>query len=172
MIVSEIMSKEVVTVTPETPYRDLWKYFFSHRIHTIPVVDDRKKLLGIINREDLLRPIYPQYQEVFEYLETSKDYEAMEDKVREMAHLNAKKLMSTHVIFTREDTLIMRVLSRMIVRKVDQLPVLTYEDVVVGIITKGDIFYSLFRSRMTKKETAAKRRKPIVSSKKKSKKRR
>ena len=42
--------------------------------------------------------------------------------------------------FSRESTLVMRALSRMIVRHVDQLPVLNDEDEVVGVITKGDIF--------------------------------
>lgn len=160
MIVSEIMSTELVTVTPETPYRDIWKLFFSNRIHTIPVVNKSQKLIGIISREDLLRPLYPQYQNVLEYLETSKDFEDMENRVHEMQGKTAKDLMSTRVIFTREDTLIMRVLSRMIVRKVDQLPVLTYDDIVIGVVTKGDIFYSLFRTRLTSgKETVKQVRK-------------
>lgn len=148
MIVSEIMSKDLVTVTADTPFREIWKQFFSNRIHTIPVVDKKKKLLGVISRADLLRALYPQYQHVLEYLESARDYEKMEERVDEMEGKLAKDLMSTRVIFTREDTLIMRVLSRMIVRKVDQLPVLTYDDKVVGVVTKGDIFYSLFQARL------------------------
>lgn len=167
MIVSEIMSKEVVTVYPETPYREIWKKFFSHRIHTIPVVDKNNKLLGIIARADLLRPLYPQYQNVFEYLETSRDFEAMEDKISEMAGYKAKDLMCTNVIFTREDTLIMRVLSRMIVRKLDQLPVLTYDDEVIGVITKGDIFYSLFQSRVSRKKRSLASVKPVLPKRRK-----
>jgi len=167
MIVSEIMSKGVVTVYPETSYREIWKKFFSNRIHTIPVVDKSNKLLGIIARADLLRPLYPQYQNVFEYLETSKDFEAMEDKISEMAGYRAKDLMCTTVIFTRVDTLIMRVLSRMIVRKLDQLPVLTYDDEVIGVITKGDIFYSLFQSRLSKKKSSSASVKPVLSKRRK-----
>jgi len=151
MIVSEIMSKGVVTVSPETPYREIWKRFFSKHIHTLPVVNTKNKLLGIITREDLLRPLYPQYQDVFEYLETSKDFEAMENKVQDLEGLKAKDLMSGTVVFTRADTLIMRVLSRMIVRNVDQLPVLTDKDEVIGVITKGDIFYTLFRTQLAPK---------------------
>lgn len=156
MIVSEIMSTELVTVHPDTPFREIWKQFFSNRIHTIPVVDKHTKLLGIISRADLLRPLYPQYQNVLEYLQSSRDFEDMEGRVNEMEGKTAKDLMSTRVIFTREDTLIMRVLSRMIVRKVDQLPVLTYEDRVVGVVTKGDIFYSLFKDRLRGKKSSKK----------------
>ncbi len=164
MIVSQIMSKGVVTVSPETPYREIWKRFFSKHIHTLPVVDKNNKLVGIITREDLLRPLYPQYQDVFEYLESSKDFEAMEDRVRELEPLKAKALMSGTVVFTRADTLIMRVLSRMIVRNVDQLPVLTEDDKVIGVITKGDIFYTLFRTHLVP-ESGAKTKNQSVKTK-------
>jgi len=161
MIVSQIMSKKVVTVEPTTPYLAIWKRFFSKHIHTLPVVDKKNKLVGIITREDLLRPLYPQYQDVFEYLESSKDFEAMEDKVEDLEGLTAKDLMSSTVVFTRSDTLIMRVLSRMIVRNVDQLPVLRGDDTVMGVITKGDIFYTLFRTHLVPK--GLKKRKKLTA---------
>lgn len=145
MIVSEIMSKEVVTVSPETSYRDLCKIIFRSHIHTLPVVDRRKHLIGMVTRKDILERIYPKYQDVMEYLETPQDFEAMEERIREMGPVKASDIMCRTVIFARETTLVMRALSRMIVRHVDQLPILNDDDEVVGLITKGDIFYSLFR---------------------------
>jgi len=58
--------------------------------------------------------------------------------------------MCRSVIFARETTLVMRALSRMIVRHVDQLPILNGDDEVVGVVTKGDIFYSLFKKNFEK----------------------
>ncbi len=145
MTVSEIMSRAVMTVTPETTYRDLCKKIFSTHIHTMPVVNSTGKLVGIVTRKDILERLYPKYQDVMDYLETPQDFEAMEERIREMAPIKAKDIMCRTVIFSRESTLVMRALSRMIVRHVDQLPVLNDEDQVVGVITKGDIFYSLFR---------------------------
>lgn len=145
MIVSDIMSRDVMTVTPDTSYRDVWKKIFSTHWHTVPVTDSQKRLVGIITRKDLLARLYPNYQDVLEFLETPQDFEAMEDRIKELAPLKVKDIMCKTVIFSRESTLVMRALSRMIVRHVDQLPVLNDEDEVVGVITKGDIFYSLFR---------------------------
>lgn len=145
MTVSEIMSRAVMTVTPDTTYRDVCKKIFSTHIHTLPVVSRENKLIGIITRKDILERLYPKYQDVMDYLETPQDFEAMEERIREMAPILARDIMSRTVIFSRESTLVMRALSRMIVRHVDQLPVLNDEDEVVGVITKGDIFYSLFR---------------------------
>ncbi len=147
-----------MTVTPDTTYRDLCKKIFSTHIHTLPVVDPDNKLIGIVTRKDILERLYPKYQDVMDYLETPQDFEAMEERIREMAPIKAKDIMCRTVIFSRETTLVMRALSRMIVRHVDQLPVLSDDDQVVGVITKGDIFYSLFRKNFggDKKSTKGK----------------
>ncbi len=152
MLVAEIMSKTIVTVSRDTPFKDIWKKIFVKRIHSIPVVDNKSKLVGLISREDLLKSLYPKYQDVMENLETAGDFEAMEARMEDMKGLKAGDLMSKTVIFTRDSTLIMRALSRMIVRNLAQLPVLDDHDTVVGIITKGDIFYSLFQNHFEKKK--------------------
>ncbi len=156
MIVSEIMSKDVLTVAPDTSYRDLCKKIFASHIHTLPVVDRQKGLVGIVTRKDILERLYPKYQDVLEFLETPQDFEAMEDRIEEMAPLRARDIMCTTVIFARETTLVMRALSRMIVRHVDQLPILNDDDQVVGVVTKGDIFYSLFQRHFAGKSTKSK----------------
>lgn len=156
MTVSEIMSRAVMTVSPDTTYRDLCKKIFSTHIHTLPVVDPDGRLVGIVTRKDILERLYPKYQDVMDYLETPQDFEAMEERIREMAPVKAKDMMCRMVIFTRESTLVMRALSRMIVRHVDQLPVLNDDDQVVGVITKGDIFYSLFRKNFGGKQASGK----------------
>ena len=150
------MSKDVQTITPDTSFRDIWKKIFSTHMHTLPVVDQNQRLVGIITRQDLLTKLYPNYQDVLEFLETPQDFEAMESRIRDLAPIKVRELMSTTVIFARESTLVMRALSRMIVRHVDQLPILDNDDKVVGIITKGDIFYSLFRKNYQKKQTEGK----------------
>lgn len=162
MIVADIMTKTMVTVSSDTPFKEIWAKIFSKKIHSLPVVDKNKKLVGLITREDLLKPLYPKYQDVMENLESMSDFEQMEERIEEMVTLRARDVMSKKVIFTRESTLIMRALSRMIVRDLAQLPVVREDDdVVIGMVTKGDVFYSLFKkhfarkkSRTTKKKSA------------------
>lgn len=152
MIVADIMSTKAVCVTPDTPFKTIWKTIFVKRVHSLPVVDGKNKLVGLISREDLLKSLYPNYQQVMENLETEGDFVQMESHMEDMVNTKARDLMSKTVIFTRESTLIMRALSRMIVRKLAQLPVLDDNDKVVGVITKGDIFYSLFQNHFQKKK--------------------
>lgn len=148
MKILSLMSARVFTVFPETPYANLWEAIVKRRINAVPVVNAKKKLLGIVTRDDLLTALYPDQKEFVEAFSSGSSYEVMEEKVKEMGNLRAKNVMSTHVIYTYDTTPIMRALSRMIARRVSQLPVLDERDRVVGMITKGDIFYELFRGQL------------------------
>lgn len=143
MIVSDIMSKKIVTVRTDIPFRQLWTTITKAKVNAVPVVDNKKKLLGIITKQDLLERLYPNYQELVENLLEVTDFIAMEERIVELGKTKAKDIMSRRVIYTREDTPIMRALSRMIVRRVNQLPVLSRKDEIIGMVTKGDIFTAL-----------------------------
>ena len=145
MYVKDVMTSTIKSVSINESYKEIWRTIFRTHTNALPVVNANGTLVGIITRDDLLRPMYPTYQEVFESIESVKDFEEMEDRMKELAGLKASDIMQQHVVFTRDTTLVMRALSRMIVRRVNQLPVLNEKDVVIGIVTKGDIFTSLFR---------------------------
>jgi CBS-domain-containing membrane protein len=150
MNVQKVMSPHVLTATPETTIRALWKSLFAKHVNCIPVVDAKKKLVGIITKEDLLKALFPNYQEYFEDITSFEDFEEMENKVKELGATKVRDVMRSRVVFTRTETPIMRALSRMIARRLNQMPVLSEKDEVVGMITKGDIFYALFRNKLGK----------------------
>lgn len=148
MKVAEVMSVGVISVSPKTPIRDLWKAIFKKGIHGVPVVDREKRLVGIVAEEDLLKLLYPKYEDLIEDFVAASDFEEMEEKIDELTKLKAEHVMCKKIIFTRPDTPIMRALSRMIVRKVRQLPVVSEEDRLIGMVTKGDIFDVLFKKHL------------------------
>jgi CBS domain-containing protein len=150
MIVSQAMpaKKTLITAKPTTTIKDLWKIIFAHHINSVIVVNNQKKLLGIVAKDDLLSMLYPKYNEFIADFETSADFEAMEREVIGIGKKPTSDIMCKKVVFTRHNTPLMRALSRMIVHHVDQLPVLADDDQVIGILTKGDIFYALFKSRL------------------------
>lgn len=153
MKVSEVMSQSVKIAHGKTPYRELWKSIFKLHIHAIPVSDTKNTIIGIVSEEDLLKPLYPNYVEYIEDFTTVSNFEDLENKVSELVKLTARDVMNSHVIFTRPQTPILRALSRMIVRDVRQLPVVSDDGVLVGMISKGDIFDSLFKRYLQKNST-------------------
>lgn len=48
----QIMSHDVVTVTPSTAAQDAWQRMIHHAVKALPVVDDRSRLLGIVTLHD------------------------------------------------------------------------------------------------------------------------
>lgn len=52
--VAELMTQDVATVGPEEPIALAAREMRRHRIHRLPVVDPKGKLLGILSTSDLL----------------------------------------------------------------------------------------------------------------------
>ena len=53
--VDEIMSTEVVAVHPDTRLQRALELMISHRVKSLPVVDQWQSLIGIIAREDVMQ---------------------------------------------------------------------------------------------------------------------
>jgi len=53
--VDEIMSRDPVTVTGETPLEDVARLMAERHVHTLPVLDEEGSLIGIIGKRDVIR---------------------------------------------------------------------------------------------------------------------
>jgi CBS domain-containing protein len=68
--VSDIMQRQVVTVTPDCPTLDAMRLMRRHRIGCLPVVDASGRLVGILTEHDLIeiaRPLLERYLEAGEH---------------------------------------------------------------------------------------------------------
>jgi CBS domain-containing protein len=61
--IGEVMTRTVVTVTPDTPILDVARLLLRHRIGGVPVVEDGR-IIGMITESDLFRLIVVQQAEV------------------------------------------------------------------------------------------------------------
>lgn len=53
--VGEICSRDFVTCSPDTPVDQVAALMVDHKAHLVPVVDDDRKLLGVVARLDIIR---------------------------------------------------------------------------------------------------------------------
>jgi CBS domain-containing protein len=60
MTVGQAMSGKVVSAGLDTPVSEVASIMVDKGLHTIPVVDDDKRLLGVIGREDVLMTLLPK----------------------------------------------------------------------------------------------------------------
>jgi CBS domain-containing protein len=54
----EIMTKDVISVTKETPIREAMELMLKHRISGLPVVDDDMNLVGVLSEKDVVSLLY------------------------------------------------------------------------------------------------------------------
>ena len=55
MLVEDVMTRDVTTVTPDTAVREVARLLLERRISAVPVVDAKGELLGIVSEADLLQ---------------------------------------------------------------------------------------------------------------------
>ncbi|MDW6057403.1 CBS domain-containing protein [Streptomyces sp. FXJ1.4098] len=53
--VSEVMTRDVVTVRPDTPFKEITSVLSSHGISAVPVADEHGGPMGLVSEADLLR---------------------------------------------------------------------------------------------------------------------
>jgi len=128
MLVRQKMTKKPVTTRTDTSVSDALELMHDYKVHRLPVLDAKGKLVGIVSEGDLL------------YASPSP---ATTLNVYEMHSLLAKltvdKVMTRKVITVTEDTPVEDAASIMVENKIGGLPVVR-EKALVGIITETDLF--------------------------------
>src|SRR5580765_497562 len=51
---ADVMTKDVVTVAPDQPVREIARLLQQHRISGVPVVDEHRHVIGIVSEADLI----------------------------------------------------------------------------------------------------------------------
>jgi CBS domain-containing protein len=139
MKTSEIMTRDVVAIGPDTPVRDAIRLMLERRVSGLPVVDDAGKLTGILTEGDLLRRretgTERQRRPWLEFLigpgRLAEDY--VKTHGRRVA-----EVMSHEVVTTTPDTPVGEIVRLMERQHVKRLPVLD-GDVLVGIVSRADL---------------------------------
>lgn len=142
----DIMTKNVITVTPETTVTELALLLASHGISGVPVLDPAGKLIGMVTENDLIdqkKKIHiPTVVTILDSVIYLENPERIGKEMKKMAGITVKDICSAEPITVREDTNIDEIATIMAEKKVHTLPVMR-GDALVGIIGKRDIIKTL-----------------------------
>jgi CBS domain-containing protein len=137
----DIMTKEVVTVKPETTIAEFARLLMNRQISGAPVVDDKGKLAGIVTENDLIsknsRLHIPTILRLFDAyipLGASK----MESDIRKMAASTVEEICTKEIITVDEEASVEYIATIMTEKRIHILPVVR-EGKLVGIIGKKDL---------------------------------
>jgi CBS domain-containing protein len=142
----DIMTKEVITVQPETEVARAAKMLLEHHINGLPVVDKEGYLKGILCQSDLIvqqrkipLPSFFIILDSFVPLSSSKN---IEKELQKMSAITVKEAMTPDPITVDPETSLEDIATLMVKHKIHTLPVLD-QGRIVGIIGKEDILRTL-----------------------------
>jgi CBS domain-containing protein len=136
-LVQDLMTTQVVTVGPETPFKQIVALLAEHRVSAVPVVDGDRRVLGIVSEADLLlKEEFPEPD-----LDIALFWTRRRRREREKAAATtARDLMSSvAVVSTSPDATVAEAARGMHAAGVKRLPVIDEDGRLVGIVSRGDL---------------------------------
>lgn len=128
MQVSNRMTKNPLTISPNTPVPEARELMKKEKVHRLPVIDKNNKLVGIVTEKDILYAS-PSPATTLDVYEISNL----------MSRLLVKTVMTKDVISTSPDTPLEDAARILADNDIGGLPIVD-KGILVGIITESDLF--------------------------------
>jgi len=144
--VKDIMTRELITVLPETEIVHATKLLLENRINGVPVTDETGKLVGILCQSDLIAqqkklPI-PSFFTFLNGLIPMTSMKQIEKQVQKITATTVAQAMTKNPVTVQPDTDIEEVAALMVDNSFHTIPVVD-EGKLVGIVGKEDILRTL-----------------------------
>lgn len=140
----EIMTRDVVSVTPETTLHEIAELLIARNISGVPVVDTHGAVVGIVSETDLIneekRRVAIPRSLLFGVFTIPES--ALREAFADGESLTAADLMTRHPYTVQEDTSAREVCRALVERQVNRVPVVR-EGRLVGVITRADVLRAL-----------------------------
>jgi CBS domain-containing protein len=156
--VKDIMTEEIISVSPETEISNAAKILVEKRINGMPVIDAFGRLVGIICQSDLVAqqkgiPIPSVFTLLESYIPLTS-VKRLDKEMEKIAALKVKEAMTPDPVTVSPGTDIEEVAELMVDKKYHTLPVVEGGK-VVGIVGKEDVLKTLLSKPQTKNGDAS-----------------
>ncbi|WP_116294431.1 HPP family protein [Cupriavidus taiwanensis] len=126
VLCGEIMSRDVITVTPDQPAQEAGHLLSRHRIKALPVVDATRKLVGIVTQSDF--------------------FAAQRDTGARRLAGTVRNLMTHAVVTARPEQPMVELAQAFSDGGLHHAPVIDDQRRVVGMVTQSDLVAALLKS--------------------------
>ncbi|WP_435862487.1 CBS domain-containing protein [Streptomyces luteogriseus] len=134
------MTRTVVALAAGANFKEIVRTVEGQRISALPVVDTRKRVVGVVSEADLLR------KEEFRDSAPGRGPRARPPEGLEKAQaLTAADLMTSPPVTVHPDATLARAARLMARRKVKRLPVVDDDGVLRGIVSRSDLLRVFLR---------------------------
>jgi len=144
MRVEEIMTKDVITVSPKTPIHEAAELMIDHGVSGLPVVDDAGSVVGIVSEGDLIlrekpRERMPWWKVFF------GDAERLAREYQKAHGMTVGEVMTRSLITVSPDLPIESVALILDEHGIRRVPVVA-DGQLLGIVSRGDLIKALAKA--------------------------
>ena len=145
---SDIMTTEVIPVSPKTDITQAAAVLLKNHINGVPVVNDKGKLVGMLCQSDLItqQKRFP-VPSIFTFLDGLFSFtstKTLEKEIQKIAATTVADAMTADPVFVGPDTPIEEVASLMVEKHFHTIPVVDV-DRLVGVLGKEDVLKLLIQ---------------------------
>lgn len=147
--ITDIMTKEVVSVDPEMQLFEAAKILSEHNFDGMPVIDKENKLVGILTEYDLISQSslihLPTFQKILKDMDVfGKDKSHFKKEFQEVIAIKVKDAMNREPLTLSDGATYEEVVSAFREHhRVNPIPVINNEGHVVGVVSRYDVLKPL-----------------------------
>lgn len=134
----DIMTRQVISVLPETLLTETARMMASANISGVPVVNTDQTVVGIISEKDFLKKMAAEtsgsFMGVIAQCLANRGCLAMPIRGK-----SAKDIMTSPVITATPEATISELSKKLADNRINRIPVVTKQGGLVGIVSRGDI---------------------------------
>ena len=144
--ISELMSKQVLSVSKGSNLEEVINFLSRHNISGVPVVDEENKMVGIISEKDIIN--FSREKDVLPFTRQSgwiagdmsvTDMMSLEKSSEILGNTRVEEVMTRDVVTVHRDSQISELAAIMKQKNINRIPVIDDTGQLVGIITRADL---------------------------------
>ncbi|MER7008299.1 CBS domain-containing protein [Dactylosporangium sp. NPDC000555] len=143
LLVRDVMTKAVVTVTPDLGYKQIVDLLVDFGVSAVPVVGDDRRVLGVVSEADLLHKVEFNGADVHAGLFERRRVRLAKEKA---TGETAARLMTSPAVTVRATATLTAAAQLMERENVKRLPVLDQDGELVGIVSRRDLLRRYLRT--------------------------
>lgn len=136
--VRDLMTQRVFRISPDAPVSELLDLMSRFDLKAVPVVGEKREVLGIVTERDVLRFLLPSIVQL-----GSAERPDSAGAARRPGETPVREIMSRSVLCISEDQGVAELASIMVNKDVERLPVVS-DGQLTGFLTRGDLLRKLF----------------------------
>ncbi len=145
MRAGDVMTREVVTVSPGTSVPELARLMLDRRISGVPVVDELGRLVGLVSEGDLMRRVELVTERRPWWADPAASAEETARAYVKAHGLKARDVMTANVVTIDEHEPLDRIAMLFEARGIKRAPVLR-DGKIVGIVSRANLLQGLAAS--------------------------